>query len=115
MLALAREYSVLHHLRDKPAHHWPRAADHLGPIIVPQFECQQRTARILDSEARRHFGEHRLQPLAIGERHQRSVAMHDGAPEGVEALEQGDQRSVIGIGEQLNDTLAANQRYRAVG
>src|SRR5205814_7980914 len=35
VLAFAREYPVLHHLCDEPAYHWPRAADHLCPVVVP--------------------------------------------------------------------------------
>src|SRR5580692_9199334 len=41
--------------------------------------------------------------------------MNDRTPEGVETLEQGDQRSVIGIGEELENALAAHQRNRAIG
>src|SRR5690348_7768838 len=41
--------------------------------------------------------------------------MNDRTPESVEALEQLDQRGVIGIGEKLEDALAADQRHRTIG
>jgi hypothetical protein len=40
--------------------------------------------------------------------------MHDRAPESVEPFEQADQRGMVGISQELEDALAADEREQGL-
>ena len=67
MLALAREYVLIEHLCNEPAHHWTGTRNHFGQCFMREFMGQQNTPGILDPKAIGELAEDEFQTFLKGQ------------------------------------------------
>ena len=87
MLALARDYALVDHLGDQPAHHWTGTGDHFRQGFVRQFGSKQNSSGILDPEPLGELGENDLQTLAKRKAKKPGIEGIRRGPRGVQCLD----------------------------